>query len=120
MAKTREDRRSNGMMGSREGVVLVSPEAQRLTGAMPYLAPHEFRHVPNARRELPLWTAVVALSLFDLDQLLIQSLLLQKQPLGLPSLHTQLLLQGQDHPVFAFDLIHLEKKARADRHGEGS
>lgn len=79
---------------------------------IPHLATHKLCHVTNARRELPLRAAVVAFSLLDLDQLLIQRLLLQEQPLGLPSLYPKLLLQGQDHSLLPFDLIHLEKKKK--------
>lgn len=76
----------------------------------PYLDAHELCHVPDARRELSLGTTVVPLSLFDLNELLIQSLLLKKQLLGLAGLHAEFLLQGQDHTVFPSDLVHLQKR----------
>lgn len=78
--------------------------------AAPHLDAHELHHVPDPWRELSLWTTVVPLGLLDLNQLLIQSLFLQKQLLGLPSLHAKFLLQGQNHTVFPFDLIHLKRR----------
>lgn len=81
-----------------------------MSGCPPHLDTHELCHVPYARWELSLWTTVVPLGLFDLNQLLIQGLFLKKQLLGLTSLHAKFLLQGQNHTIFPFDLIHLKKR----------
>ena len=76
----------------------------------PHLGAHELCHVPYPRRELSLWATVVPFRLFDLNQLLIQSLLLKKQLLGLTRLNPKFLLQGQNHTVLPSDLVHLPKR----------
>lgn len=74
-----------------------------------YRASHQFGDVPHSRRKLPLRTAVVSLCLLHLDKLLIQSLFLKEQFLCMACLDTKVFLQSQNHSVFAFYLIHLEK-----------
>lgn len=74
-----------------------------------YRTSHQLTDISYSRRKLPLGTTVVSFCLLHLDKLLIQSFFLKEQFLCMACLDTKVLLQSQNHPVFAFYLVHLER-----------
>lgn len=115
MDRRKDGGRQAGRLAGRTG---CGPLRVPRAGTSPHLDTQELRRVADAGRQLSLRAAVVPLGLFDLNQLLVQSLLLKQQLLGLPRLHAEFLLQGQDHTILPFDLIHL-KKRRNSRPSQG-
>ena len=75
-----------------------------------YRASHQFGDIPHSCGKLSLRTTVVSFCLLHLDKLFIQSLFLKEQFLCMACLDTKIFLQSQNHSVFAFYLIHLERK----------